>query len=161
MLTKTGEFWKWAGACAPTHSGRRLLDVTRFGHFADSELLAVGQSFFNCLLTGQRSCDLLTDVVADTLEFRDRDELDARVRNWVLGRVCRVNREDRVLDGLGERCRFQQARVFVDRLTCTAWHSNPALRLANHLEVLLRRRPLQEVLCDILVLRACRQSQRP
>src|SRR5258706_8287347 len=116
---------------------RSLLEIARVLHGFSHDLLALGKRVLDRNLPRDGGRNLLRNVRAESLEFRNAYKLDTRVRDLILGRVRRVSRLDGLQSDSGECASgLQVFRVLVGGLAGAGWHGLPTIGFTHQFDVI-------------------------
>src|SRR5471030_1570498 len=140
---------------------RRLFVVAGLAHFAVCRLLRRIERLVDGDLPQQGRRHLLASRDTDGLELGDRGQLHAEVWRWRQRVLFRAGRSQGLAFGDREFGRFLELRCGVGRLAGAGGHIGPAGFFRHQLDVVLRRRPVDELLRRLYVLGAFRDRQRP
>src|ERR1700722_7860135 len=144
-------------------AGKRLssLDVTALLHGGFGAGLGLGERLVHGHGSRERRREVLANVRSHTLELGDGDELHARIRYRLYGRVVRVGRVDRIERQLSERRSLQIVGVLVEGGARSGRNGRDPLLGGDEIEVVLACRPRHELLGSVRILRASWNTQRP
>src|SRR5579863_4400196 len=143
------------------HNQAALLQISSLaycalrGHLTSLKCLIHGQ------LSGQCACDALPDNCPERLEFRYRNELDARVWNGLCGRMGGIGSFNRLAHEFSERRRLRVLGYLISRNPGTGGQRSPTKIRSDQLDIFFRSRPFHALLRGVLRTRRLGNRERP